>query len=65
MLVVQLLAVSGKPAPGDALEVFVDDGWWRTRVMSATAASITVPIATALNIVSVPLEVRKFDFIAS
>jgi hypothetical protein len=26
--------------------------------MSATAASITVPIATALNIVSVPLEVR-------
>jgi hypothetical protein len=26
--------------------------------MSATAASITVPIATALDIVSVPLEVR-------
>jgi hypothetical protein len=37
--------------------VFVDDGWWRTKVLSATSASITVPIATSLNIVSVALEV--------
>lgn len=54
----QLLALpGGKPKPGDCVEVFVDDGWWRTRVFGSTAAAVTAPVGSATNIVTVPLEV--------
>eukprot|EP00879_Flechtneria_rotunda_P011095 GHRR01011592.1.p1 GENE.GHRR01011592.1~~GHRR01011592.1.p1 ORF type:complete len:637 (+),score=272.56 GHRR01011592.1:995-2905(+) len=52
----ELLTLARRPAPGDSVEIFVDDGWWRTRVISATASQLTAPVAHVTHIVSVPLE---------
>lgn len=60
MVLVQMLSPpGGKPQPGDCVEVYVDDGWWRTRVLSATAVAVTAPVGSATNIVTVPIQVRR------
>lgn len=60
MVLVQMLSPpGGKPQPGDCVEVYVDDGWWRTRVLSATAVAVTAPVGSATNIVTVPIQVGR------
>jgi hypothetical protein len=62
----QLLEIQpGSVAPGFPVEVLVDDGWWRTRVHSATAADVTAPVGLTTNIVSVPWQVKLRQCLAA
>jgi hypothetical protein len=43
----QLLAITAAPKPGDCVEVFADDAWWRSKVTAVLAAADAPPADAA------------------